>query len=136
MKLSLLIVASTAACSKGFVILNKTTRTACAQTSSSLEMNGGFLNGRDKSDIMKNEDDAMWVDDGDGDAGAGWNPFGKKKAAPAPAPKKAAPEPVAKPTPVAKMQNPFAPKKKVEVPKEEPIQEAPKKAGFKFPWDK
>jgi hypothetical protein len=130
MKLTLLVAASTAACINGFVVL-KTTSTTCAQTSSSLEMNGGFLDGREKNDIMKNEDDAMWVDDGDDSSGGGWNPFGSKKAPPEP--KKAVAKSVAKPVAAPKMQNPFA-KKKVEVPEPEP--EAPKKASFKFPWDK
>ena len=126
MKLSLLILAALTACSNGFVVLKtttttSTTRTASSETSSSLEMNG-FLDGRGKNNIMKEEDEAMWVDDDDD---SGWNPFVNKKAQPVP---------VAKPVAAPKMQNPFAPKKKVEV----PIKEAPKKVlgGFKFPWDK
>jgi len=94
----------------------------------------GFLDGREKSNIMKQEDEAMWVDDGDDSGGGGWNPFGSKKATPEP--KKAVAKAVPKPVAAPKMQNPFAPKKKVEVPKPEPIKEAPKKASFKFPWDK
>lgn len=97
-----------------------------SRTSSTVYM-GGFLNGRvPKNDIMKKEDEAMWVDDGSSDdkKGGGWNPFdiaksfdGNKKTPPkskaaAPAKKKGAAAAAAA-TP-------------------------PKKAagGFKMPWDK
>ena len=101
MKLSLLIIATCIACSNGFVVLKTTTRTtstASHETSSSLEMNG-FLDGREKNKIMKDEDEAMWVDDDDDFSG--WNPFVNKKAQPVP---------VAKPVAAPKMQNTFAPK--------------------------
>ena len=77
---------------------------------------GGFLDGRvPKNDIMKKEDDAMWVDDGSEDTkSGGWNPFeiaksfeDPKKSKPAAAAKKQAPPPPAK-----------------------------KSGGFKMPWDK
>ena len=43
---------------------------------------GGFLDGRvPKNDIMKKEDDAMWVDDGSEDTkSGGWNPFAIAKS--------------------------------------------------------
>ena len=49
--------------------------------STSLQM-GGFLDGRvPKNDIMKQEDDAMWIDDGSDDNKAGgWNPFAVAKS--------------------------------------------------------
>lgn len=96
-----------------------------SRTSSTVYM-GGFLNGRvPKNDIMKKEDDAMWVDDGSSDdkKGGGWNPFdiaksfdGNKKT----------------PTPKSKASAPA--KKKGAAAAATP----PKKTtgGFKMPWDK
>lgn len=79
---------------------------------------GGFLEGRvPKNDIMKKEDEAMWVDDegSDSESGGGWNPF--KIASSFDSPKKKA-----------------APSKKGPAKKKE---EPSKKAGgFKMPWDK
>jgi hypothetical protein len=82
-----------------------------------LEM-GGFLDGKyDKSDIMKKEDDAMWIDDeptAGGKKKEGWNPFKIAQSFEQPAKKKAAP--------AAKKAPPPPPAKK--------------QPGFKFPWDK
>ena len=132
MKLSLLIAASTAACSNGFIDL-ETTRAKCAQSASSLgqqQMNG-FLNEKKNS-----------LNVGDVDTG-GWNPFGKQKAKLEPKKEaakiqkkvvEAVPKQERVKEEAAKIQ-----KKVVEaVPKQERVKEALKKAsdGFKFPWDK
>ena len=86
----------------------------CHLDSTALEM-GGFLDGRvPKNDIMKREDDAMWVEDEESGKSEGWNPF--KIAASFDPPKKKA------------GQKKIAPEPK----------EAPKKksaGGFKMPWD-
>ena len=78
---------------------------------------GGFLDGRvPKNDIMKKEDDAMWVDDGSQDSkSGGWNPFEIAKNFENP--KKAKPAAAA-----AKKQATPPPKKNA--------------GGFKMPWDK
>lgn len=71
---------------------------------------GSFLDGKAaRIDVREKEDAAMWIDEP------------PKKAAPAA--KKAAPA-AKKAAPVAKKG------------KEPPKAEAPKKSGFKFPWDK
>ena len=132
MKLSLLIAASTAACSHGFVVLETTKTGAYAQSASSLgqQMNG-FLNEKKNS-----------LNVGDVDTG-GWNPFGKQKAKLEPKKEaakiqkkvvEAVPKQERVKEEAAKIQ-----KKVVEaVPKQEHVKEALKKAsdGFKFPWDK
>uniref|UniRef100_A0A7S1ZI50 Uncharacterized protein n=1 Tax=Trieres chinensis TaxID=1514140 RepID=A0A7S1ZI50_TRICV len=99
---------------------------------SRLEM-GGFLDGKyGKSDIMKEEDDAMWIDEND--TGPSWNPFAAKPAA------KAAPKQAAPPPPVAKKPTgggfPWQKKKAPPPPEPEPEPEPPKSGAFKFPWQK
>lgn len=70
---------------------------------------------------MKEEDDAMWVDDGsDKQSGGGWNPFATAKSFDSPKKKTAAP---AKATAAAKKKAP-------------PPPPAKKAGGFKMPWDK
>ena len=95
-----------------------------SQTTTSLN---NFLDGKfGKTDVMKREDEAMWVDDSD--EVANWNPFAKKKSTPPPPP----------PPPPKKAAAPsfsFFGKKAPE-PEPEPIPEPPKSSGFKFPWDK
>ena len=99
---------------------------------------GGFLDGKyDKSNIMKQEDDAMWIDDGESSS-EGWNPFKIISSFDKPKPKQSAPAP---PPPPAKKASPapfFASmnnKPKPEA-KKAPEPETPKKqTGFKFPWD-
>ena len=99
---------------------------------------GGFLDGKyDKSNIMKEEDDAMWIDDGESSS-EGWNPFKIISSFDKPKPKQSAPAP---PPPPAKKASPapfFASmnnKPKPEA-KKAPEPETPKKqTGFKFPWD-
>jgi hypothetical protein len=78
---------------------------------------GGFLDGRvPKNDIMKKEDEAMWIDDGSS-SGGGWNPF--KIAASLDKPKK----PESKASPKAKKASP-------------PVEPKKKSGGLKMPWDK
>ncbi|KAL3910207.1 MAG: hypothetical protein SGARI_002237, partial [Bacillariaceae sp.] len=68
------------------------------------------------NDIMKDEDDAMWIDDGSEDTkSGGWNPFATAKKDPK---KKGKPAAAA-----AKKQAPPPPPKK-------------NAGGFKMPWDK
>ncbi|KAG7367443.1 hypothetical protein IV203_030114 [Nitzschia inconspicua] len=79
---------------------------------------GGFLDGRvPKNDIMKKEDEAMWVDDGsDKEAkSGGWNPFEIAKSFDKPKSKSSAPL-----------------KKKPSATPEPPKQTG----GFKMPWGK
>lgn len=128
--LSLVFTASTT--TNAFLFHQQQAAVRQSNRSSCLSM-GGFLEGKGKkNEIMKREDEAMWVDEGD--TGGGWNPFAKKAPAakaPAPAAKKA-PASAAKKAPA--LVNPFAKK----APVEKAVAAPPKKAasGFKFPWDK
>jgi hypothetical protein len=79
---------------------------------------GGFMEGKvPKNDIMKKEDEAMWIDDGSSDSNSGgWNPFAIAKSFDSPKKK------ASKPAVAAKKAPPPPPKKKA--------------SGFKMPWDK
>jgi hypothetical protein len=91
---------------------------SCKESRTSVYM-GGFLDGRvPKNDIMKKEDEAMWIDDGiDKDSKkGGWNPFAIAKTFDKPKPKSKSTTPTNKKAP------PSPPPKKTE--------------GFKMPWDK
>lgn len=124
MKLGLVVAAAALTCSHGFVVSTNSPR---ALTGSPPLQMGGFLEGKGKkNEIMKNEDEAMWVDDGsESSSSGGWNPF--KIAAslddidlnkPRTTGKPGARKPAIAKAPAAKKE--------------------PKKAsgGFKFPWDK
>lgn len=70
-----------------------------------------------KNDIMKNEDDAMWVEDADDKtSGGGWNPFAIAKGLDDPKQAEARKARSKSPPP--------------------PPPEPKKSGGFKFPWDK
>lgn len=115
MKLYIVVAASIIARSNGFVVKNDSSRRASIASRTSL--NGGFLDGSGKkSDVMKKEDDAMWIEDDGGSSGGGiWNPFAIAKSLDDPKPKQ---------TPKAKQAA------------KAPPEPAKKSSGFKFPWDK
>jgi hypothetical protein len=115
-------------------------------TTTSIGM-GGFLEGRmPKNDIMKREDDAMWVEDDEAskkDGGQPWNPFTKsnknnnnnnQKAAGA----GIAPSLLAAQAPKRKVVASTTNKKKTTGTAPSPTATPPKKNGnaFKMPWDK